>query len=279
MRLPIWITLASWLSVGLSGAVLAAQDADQVALRRHHPWGCFPAGAWKVVRGTTETLDEKGTVVGSSTTETKTTLDAIDSDGVTLFIEGVVEVAGKRLEAGPQCVRQGFRGESAKAKTKVTILKPEELVIEGRRISCQVEELEEITETNRTVTRVYFSPTVRPYVLKRTSVTTDLEGQTRLGETTVTVVGLDLPWKVLAEIKSATLVHAVRKHAKGTTDTWVITSVDVPGGVVQHASKELDQNGRLLRRSTLELVDYGRQPDEERTGIFRRRRANRLRRP
>ena len=30
----------------------------------------------------------------------------------------------------------------------------------------------------------------------------------------------------------------------------------MPGGVVAHSSKEVDVQGRLLRRSTLELVNY-----------------------
>jgi hypothetical protein len=35
----------------------------------------------------------------------------------------------------------------------------------------------------------------------------------------------------------------------------------VPGGIVAHSSKELDADGHLIRRSTLEVVDYGLEPD------------------
>jgi hypothetical protein len=54
---------------------------------------------------------------------------------------------------------------------------------------------------------------------------------------------------------------------------------DVPGGVVSHSSKEVDKNGRLLRRSTLELVDYNIDPDRERSGLFGRKRPNRRPKP
>jgi hypothetical protein len=50
---------------------------------------------------------------------------------------------------------------------------------------------------------------------------------------------------------------------------------DVPGGVVSQSSKEVDKNGLLVRRSTLELLDYNADPDKDRSGIFGRKRPNR----
>ena len=81
-----------------------------------HPWGCCQPGTWKLVRVVTETLDEGGRVIGSSTTETKTTLVAADRDGITLEIQASMEVAGKRFQAEPQTVKQGFHGESSDAQ-------------------------------------------------------------------------------------------------------------------------------------------------------------------
>ena len=268
------MSLALWLSIGAWPGACPGQDAPSAAQRRH-PWGGFTPGAWKLVRVVTETVGEQGAAQSTSTIETKTTLEALDKDGVSLLIQAVVEMAGKRLEAEPRCVRQGFHGQRAGAGAKVKDLGTAELTIEGRKIPCRVEQLEETSAAAKTITKIYFSDAVAPYVLKRQSVTTDLEGKTTLNETTVSVVTLDLPWSVLAEIKSTALVHAVHKHAKGRTETWAITSFDVPGGVIHHASKEFDENGRLVRRSTLALVDYGREPDTRRTGLFRRRRVNR----
>ena len=59
----------------------------------------------------TETLDEHGQVVSTNSADTTTTLVDIDNDGVTLEIQTCMEVAGKRFQAEPQTVKQGFHGE------------------------------------------------------------------------------------------------------------------------------------------------------------------------
>jgi hypothetical protein len=41
-----------------------------------------------------------------------------------------------------------------------------------------------------------------------------------------------------------------------------VTCVEVPGGIVARATKELDEKGRVIRRSSLELVDYQAQIEE-----------------
>lgn len=278
MRWLATITVVLCLLIGARPG--ACQDtAPPAATQRLHPWGCFAPGAWKLVRVVTETLDQKGTVLSTSSTQTKTTLESLDKDGVSLLVQGIVEMAGKSLETEPRCVEQGFYGERAGVEAKVTKLGTENLTIEGRKIVCQVQQVEETTPAGTTVTKIYFSDTVAPYVLKRESLTTDPAGKEKLNETSLTVVALNLPWRVLTEIKSTALVHAVCRDPKGTTETWAITSPDVPGGVIQHASKELSENGRLVRRSTLELVDYGREPDTKRTTLFRRLHNVRPRKP
>jgi hypothetical protein len=278
VRLLVSMSAVLCLWVGARPGVCPGQGPP-TATRRLHPWGCFAPGAWKLVRVVTETLDQTGTVQNTTTTETMTTLESLDKDGVALLIQGIVQMAGKRLEAEPRCVEQGFFGQRTGAGVTIKDLGTADLTIEGRKIACRVDQVEEKTATARTVTKVYFSDTVAPYVLRRESVTTDPEGKKKLNETTITVVALDLPWRVLSEIKSTALVHAVSRQPKGMTETWAITSPDVPGGVVQHASKELADNGRLVRRSTLELVDYGREPDTKRPGLFRRLRNARQRKP
>ena len=50
---------------------------------------------------------------------------------------------------------------------------------------------------------------------------------------------------------------------------------EVPGGVVKNSSREVDKAGRLVRRSTLVLVDYSDDPDKDRSGLFRARKRHR----
>ncbi len=261
--------------VGPCPALGLAQNGD--ITRRQHAWGCFSPGAWKLVRVITETLDEKGKVGSTSTSETRTTLLAVDSDSVTLLIEAVVEMAGKRFDGDPQTVKQGFKGEVTTRKINVKNLDPVQLVIEGRKIHCNVQQLEFNSPAGKTATKIYYCDKTAPFILKRESITTDPTGKTTLSETSVNVIALDMPCKVLAEIKTAAYVKAVHRTTKGTIVTLAITSPDVPGGIIHHASKEVDKSGRPIRRSILELTEYGEQSDDKRPGLFRRTRPGRHR--
>lgn len=245
--------------------------------RQHHPWGRFEPGAWKLVRVVTESFDENDTL--SSTTETRSILEAMEEDGVTLSIEVTVKVGGKRFEAEPQSVKQGFHGELASQGLKLTDLGSGEVVIQGQAIPCRIQQLAFAGPASKTVTKIYYSDTVEPYVLKRESVKTDLEGKVPLSETTVNVVALDVPRRILGGITNSAHVKAVHKHAKGMTTTLAVTSMDVPGGVICHTSKQLDESGRLIRRSSLEMIDYGLDVQRDRVGLFHRRRPSRLRPP
>ncbi len=87
----------------------------------------------------------------------------------------MVELAGKRFDAEPQSVRQGFHGEPSGPDLKIRSLNPGEVVIEGQRIPCKVEQLEQVGPVSKTVTTLYYTNAVSPYILKRDCVTTDLE--------------------------------------------------------------------------------------------------------
>jgi hypothetical protein len=241
--------------------------------RELHPWGRFKEGAWKHCRVVTETLDEQGAVTNTSVTETKTTLKKVDAQGVTLLVEAVVEIAGRELTTLPKTVQQGFHGEMSGEKASVRKLGSSQVTVGERIFPCNVEEVESREAGNETITKVYFTATVAPFVLRRESVTTDSEGQTRLNETTLEVFSLRMPCKVLNRIRPTAHVKVVSKNPKGTTVTWAFTSVDVPGGVVCQTAKEYDENGRLVRQSTLAMIDYGLEPEKEHSGLFNRMRG------
>ncbi len=245
---------------------------------KHHPWGRFEPGAWKLVRVTTESLDEKGIVVNTSNTETMTILTAVGKDGLTLEIHATIEVAGKRFDSEPQTLTVGFHGEPLSPQLKTKPPAAAHVLVEGEKIPCRVQELELVNPASKTITSVYYSDTVAPYVLKRHSITTDLESNNTISELTLEIEARQMPWRLFGRLKSAALVKSVQKHAKGTAVTWIITVPEVPGGVVSQTSKEVDSQGRIVRRSTLELIDYGLQCEEdERPGLILRKRRPRLR--
>ncbi len=242
-----------------------------------HPWAIFAPGSWKLVRIITENFNEQGTVAGSSVSDSKTTLLDADDDGVTLEMRVCIEVGGKRIDSKPQTVNQGFHGEQENPALKLKEPATGRVVIEDRTIPCQVREMEWSNANSKTRASLYYSTIVPPYVLKRQSVTTDLEGKNVLNETSVSVQALDMPCKILGVLRSAAYVKTVQKTPKGTIVTLAVVCPEIPGGVVSHSSKELDPTGRLVRRSTLEMVDFKVESEQQRSGLFGRKRPARYR--
>ncbi len=269
MRLPRPPSASVALVLLLLGPGLAPCQETPIT-RYLHPWGRFQEGAWKRYRDVTETLDEQGVVTNRSVTETKTTLKKVETEGVTLLVEAVVDIAGKQLSTQPRTVRQGFHGEQANQKSVFRDLGRGQLTVEGRVIPCRVEEVELTENGSKTVTKTYYSPTVAPFVLRRESVISDPEGKSKLSETTLEVVALHVPCKILSRLRLAAHVKAVTNHPQGTTVTWAYTSIDVPGGVLCQTAEERDAKNRLVRKSTLELIDYGFTPEQEYQGLFNR---------
>ena len=231
--------------------------------REMHPWGRFDRGAWRYSRVITESFDERGAVANTSVTETKTTLQSVEPDGVTLRVEAAVEIAGKERDAEPQTIKQGFHGELAGGKLVVRDLGKTELALDGLRVPCRVEQLESAGPNSKTTTKIYSSATLAPYVLKRETTTADSENGAVLNQSTLNVLSLDRPCEILRRRKRAAHVETVSSHPKGSIVTRAFTCTDVPGGVICQTSEERDAKGRLIRRSTLQLLAYGFSPDDE----------------
>jgi hypothetical protein len=257
--------------------VCSGQDTGIGA--RHNSWARFQPGAWKLVRVVTETLDDNGRVASTSVTETKTSLLRVENDGVVLEVEVGVEIAGRQFDGLPQCVKQGFHGELAGGEVKFQPATETQIEIEDQKIACHAQQVEISGSGGRTAINLVYSDSVAPYVLRRQSKTTDLGGSDVLCETVSDVVALNMPQRVLAETRTVACIKTVQKTPKGTVTTLAMASSDVPGGVVSQTTKEMDKSGRLIRRSTLELMSYGNRPENERTGLFGRKRPARARRP
>jgi hypothetical protein len=242
-----------------------------------HPWGHFSKGAWRYTRVVTECFDEHGVITSTSVTEAKTTLQEVGPDGVTLQIMAAVEVAGKQRDADPQTVKQCFSGEPACDKPAVRDMGAAELTIDGCRVPCRIEQVESSGSHCKTSTKIYYSSSVAPYVLKRESTTTDSESGEVLTQSTTKVLSLDSPCDIPRRRKQAAQVETTSTHPKGgSTVTRAMTSTEIPGGVLCHTTDERDAAGHLVRRSTLQLMAYGADDREEYSVEFKRtpRRAN-----
>jgi len=235
-------------------APLLAQDASFP--REHHPWGRFPPGSWKLVRTTSETLDDKGRLLSTTRTDTRTTLLAADATSYTLRSDITVEVAGRRIAMTPQTARHGYYGEPAGKAVAVKLLGDEPVTIDGRAIDCEVRQIAVETDSGKLTSKLYYTSAVAPFVLRRESSLAAPAAEKR-NSSLVEVIALDLPKQVRGEIKPCMFVKTTQNLPQGTRVTLEVQCDDVPGGVVSHNSSETDVAGRVVRRSTLEILDHG----------------------
>jgi hypothetical protein len=227
-----------------------------------------------------ETFDENGERAEISTTETTTTLESVDDRGVTLRTDVTLKIAGKQFDSPSRSVRKGFHGDVNGETAQVATDGTGHVTIGDQRFPCQIRRVTITGDSSKRVSTVYFSDRVAPFELRRETVCTDLEEKKLNYQTSGTVTAISLPYKVLTEIQTVAFVKTVHTSSKGKTITVEVHCSRVPGGVVAHWSKQLDESGRVVRRSVLELLDYGiagRNTAPPRTGrIVSPRRARRI---
>lgn len=263
------VAVVASFGIACAGPVFAqdTSSSSTVAIPAEHSlWGHGVPGAWSSVQVITETLNNDGTPSCVSKTKTKRTLMKIGANTTTLSLNVEVEIAGHRVDSQPKNIVQTFFGNPSNTVDSIRVLPAETVIIAGVHYPCQVFEQVIKTATQRTVTKIYYCKTRAPYLLKYVGRTTDLAETQVLRSSTVMVEAFDMPWRIRAEIKPVSILKSQVKTPNGSVVTWSVTCFDVPGGTVFHSSKELDAQGRLIRRSTLELIDYGLEPEQR--GLF-----------
>ncbi|MFV1964298.1 MAG: hypothetical protein ACC628_02660 [Pirellulaceae bacterium] len=221
-----------------------------------HAWARYGNGSWKLVRVLTETFDKDGRIESVSTTETKTTLVDVTDNRYTLNVETTVKVAGKRFPSEPKTVTQGLHGDTLGQTVTTRAGGVGDVVINGRRYRTRIKKIVINGDGMRRSDTLHFSDQVPPFVLKRETKGTDVEGNV-LYDSSVQVMAVNMPFKVLTQIKPSSFVKTVQRQRNGSSTVAVeIHCADVPGSVVSHSWKELDGAGKVVRRKTLELVDY-----------------------
>jgi hypothetical protein len=267
--------LAMWGWVALTSLAVGADSPD--ILQRANSWARFGKGSWRQVRIVTENFDQQGKVVNASTTDNTTTLVEVTPEHVTLKVEVTVELGGQTFPSPPQVVQQGYAGETAGQTVSIKPLDGELLTVDGREIPCEARQIEILGGGNKEVIQISYSPGTTPAILKRKSTTTDAASGKTMQEAVSEVFALDRRLKVLDDLRERRgyRVRQVLKSDRGTTTTWSDQVPDVPGEVIAHSSQKLDERGRLVRRTTLQLVAYGVEGDDGYRELPRRGRRHR----
>lgn len=255
-RSPIgWLATLLVVCLPMAGS---GADAPSITIpRQQHAWARFEPGAWSKVRKWLEELDESGNVKSASVTETKTTLVSVDDTGYTVQMDVTVEVAGKRFVAQPRQVRIGYDGATDGGQATYRKTGETNLDVGGKSVRCAILENVRKDDESRIVTTLNYSDSVSPFVLRRETIVTNADGSQVAERTNVEALAIEMPQRISAEVQPGTYMRTVRKLSNASTLTIEVVCLDVPGGVVAHSSKDTDASGKVVRRSTLELVDYG----------------------
>lgn len=256
-----WVSLRNDGSASLGPLSLlgdaAAMAADEFEPRLKHPWGSCRPGASKEVRVVSENLDASGQVASRSTTVTRTTLQEVTAHDYALSIKVSVDVGGKKFDSAPQLVRQGFFGEFPGEAVTLRKLGDETLAFQGRNLAMETREVTISGERQRRVMSIACSRVSFPFQFRCSANTLSGDGKTLIATTQMEVVATEIPYRVLGEIRDVAFIRTTQTQPKGSrTVTLEVHCPDIPGGVVAHMSKEMDERGQTLRRSELELVAY-----------------------
>jgi len=242
-----------------AAAVPAGADELDELLEQAHPWARFGKGAWRHVRIVTENYDAEGKPTDGSLTDNKTTVVEVTPDRVTLQVEVTVEVAGQKFPSQPQMIEQGYAGETLGKIAPLKTLEPQTLTIDGREVRCEARQLEISGGVTSEQTLLVFAAGHKPTILRRQSTLREAGNGKELQEISSQVMSLHMIRHLVQQEKpqDVYLVRTNQKNDRGTTVTWSWHAPEVPGEVVDECSHKADADGRVVRRTTLELVGYG----------------------
>lgn len=263
-------------------APVPKENSHNLSFKKQHPWATFTPGAWKTVRIVSESFDKEGKSHETSLTDTKSTLESLTNKGIQLQIEVCLWLPGRRLDPKPQSVEQGYHGEVGNfEKEVIKELKPVELTIAGKVIPCKVCKItltEPKTDRVRTI-KLFYNEKVAPYLLRRESEIRDAKKKISLAKTTMAVNSLNMPWESCGKLFSVAVAQTATVTPKESMTSLTFLSTEVPGLVVYEATKEIDSEGKTIRRSVSRMTDFNTSLEtEKRPGILKRRRATRSQR-
>ncbi len=267
-----WIV---YIPVFIAFVWLHSAAAAEITMQ-YHPWGRFDPGAWCVKRTITESVDENGKTVSTTTTETYTQLVAKDASRGTVKLseQSTLEVGGKEFDAPAQTVSQGLHGETLGRELEAKDLGSQVTVVAGKTIPCQVRSYRVVDKDQEKDVEVFYATGREPQIVRRITVTKVGPEKEAKYTSDFKVVSLQTPRRILDRRLMAADVKVVSKNGNSSTVTTAVYSEEVPGGATSSEAEEYDSDGRLIRRSKMELVNYGYSAPDQ-TEPFRNRRQYR----
>ncbi|MEX2188490.1 MAG: hypothetical protein WD875_16900 [Pirellulales bacterium] len=218
-------------------------------------WRRFEDGSWCEIRTISETLDEQGEVVSTTTSTALFTLAHATDDEVTLDLAaGTVEYGGKSFAVpAAKLVLHPF-GRSEGEKITIVDLPVQSTAgaenVAGRSLKAVIAG----DEGTREITTVFRNASAR-LPERRIVKTFDAKGDSVSTSTTDEYLA-NFPYPARNGLRSTTYYGTLYRNHKVSSTAIVAKSADVPGQLVSATTIERDASGRIFRRTSQELVDY-----------------------
>jgi hypothetical protein len=223
--------------------------ASPVLTALEHPWGRFAPQSWVCLQKITWTNRE-----GHPTTdvrEIKTTLQSIDSDGVTLQDVLTIGAGSKRIENAPIIRRFDFFQQPIQDGVRIRKAAPTKLIIDHLIIPCEVRIYEQTTPAGKRKTTIWYSTQLYPYVLRSEnvlrSIPTDKEPEERILDMTITEVLESSAFHLRKSKRGTYRLRTTQKSGNVTTISEASCSRHVPGGILQKTVREFEGKGNEIR--------------------------------
>ncbi|MDR2761154.1 MAG: hypothetical protein LBB88_00975 [Planctomycetaceae bacterium] len=223
-----------------------------------HSWGRFAPSSWRRVQTTTWTISD-GRRIGNIN-ETKTILDSVDENSVTL--QEIITAGANAETEGVKPVKKSFDfynvalGEGM----KITNGTPMKLIVDGRFVPCERRIYEQTTPTVTRKITVWYSTQIYPYVMRieRTvkSVPTATETESKILSQSTFEVTDSSAFRLLTSKQGSYRTRTVKRSGDVTTVTDSYCSLHVPGGLIKEYTHEFDGQGKEIRQIETRLLNY-----------------------
>ncbi len=264
----------SAVTAALSASPAAAQILGRRRLRliprEAHPWARFMHGAWRTVSTETLVFNTEGKVLERTTSESITEFVNNDNSNCHLKVETCTQIPGSEVTSLPRKVILPIDPEG---DNEVKKLEDAVVNVAGKKRRVEVLQAKLTEKTGDKVMTVHLTNDSAPHILKRETKVLDTKSNEPVAITRTEVVKLDVTRPVAGENRKTWEVRTVHEHPAGKVETTEYLCDEVPGEVVYQKSEEFDPNGRLIRRSTVELMDFGKDNIGRRPLLGRRERV------
>jgi hypothetical protein len=239
-------------------------DGDILAVltERENPWGRFPLKSWIHTQTISWTAQDGpfGTERIASVRETKTTLESMEADGITLKKEVTRNMGGKQIKAAPQVERFDFYREPMEADAVAKNVGTGKLLINNLVIPCKKRVYEKQNDSEKRTTTLWFTTQLYPYVLRAETVLVALPTENSPLERELRRSVMEVYESSSFQLRrSKDGVYRYRiktTEGKMTTLTDASGSLSIPGGVIHETVRELDAAGAEIRTAETRIINY-----------------------